>query len=295
MPASLPRLFIDWLELTIPIPDERAADVQHGLDDFENWGTTLNARPPRGRYRNRYVIELPNPDGMQPRKRNEINVQSEGTARRGNFLKLTYSPNNAGDVGRELLTMILREVIGRDFRELFYAGNVNRADFSFDAYRVPLRDLWVRDRRGGNRKSAIVRGHNQQVETIYLGYGKNVRQLIVYDKGVQRGRPRGSTSWLRFEYRYNKGDYTLGDLYSHLGNPFDGFSVHKYRPLDAPHTPEQSRSIFDALRLRGRGDQSDCDLSRYVEEFRPWYIWLRVGTIWTQLRRRIDELILEEE
>jgi len=117
----------------------------------------------------------------------------------------------------------------------------------------------------------------------------------VYDKGVQRGRPRGSTSWLRFEYRYNKGDYTLGDLYSHLGNPFDGFSVHKYRPLDAPHTPEQSRSIFDALRLRGRGDQSDCDLSRYVEEFRPWYIWLRVGTIWTQLRRRIDELILEEE
>jgi len=55
MPASLPRLFIDWLELTIPIPDERAADVQHGLDDFENWGTTLNARPPRGRYRNRYV------------------------------------------------------------------------------------------------------------------------------------------------------------------------------------------------------------------------------------------------
>lgn len=292
----MPTLFIDWLELTIPIEAERIADVQQRLDDAERWCDGISAERGRGRYRYVYKIELPVQYPDEAPERSRITIQSSPRTNAGSYLKLTYSPNNAGEAGRTLLTGFLQCVLGGDFRNLFYAGTVNRADISFDVHRIPIRDLWVRDVRDRPRKSAIVRGRDLQAETLYFGF-KTSRQLIVYDKGAEQGRPRDAIPWTRIEYRYAKGDYRLGELYTRLrGSPFDGFVIRRYVQLPAPIEPAISRAIFDALRLRGdrRGGEIDQDLSRYSDAFPYWRTWTRRNSIWIQLQGRIDELLLAD-
>lgn len=290
---TLPHLFVDWLDLTIPIPAERIADVQQRLDDAEHWRDDISAERRRGRYRYAYKIELPDQFPDEAPERSRITIKSGPRRDSGNYLKLTYSPNNAGDAGRVLIANFLRHMLGDDFRSLFYAGSVDRIDISFDVRDIHVRDLWVIDIRDRPRKSAIIRGRDLDTETLYFGY-KTTRQLIVYDKAAEQDLPRGGTPWTRIEYRYSKGDYRLGELHARLrDNPFNGFLIRTYAPLRAPICPVMSRAIFDALRIRGSGRdrQPGDDLTRHSERFHYWPTWTRRNRIWSQLPERINQLL----
>lgn len=290
--ATLPRLFIDKLVLTIDVSEQRRALVQDQLSNAsEPFYDNLTNPAPRGRYRYRYELTVPNGE--------VITIQSQPASASHNYLKLEYSPERIGSDGAGLLATYLNFVLGPQFRQDFYQGHVDRIDITFDVHRLRLDDLWIQDLRNPGKTSAVIRGGDLQCETLYFGYG-TTRQLIVYDKNTERGRPRSNTAWLRFEYRYAKGDYQLYDLYSHLSNPFSSFIVRRFAPLALPATNLHSRLLFDTCRLSGASKVLDYAapeereaLRAMIESFPYWRTWSRRTTLWSQLRSRISELIPE--
>lgn len=289
--SSLPRLFIDTLELTIPVDEDRKQVVQERLDDAsEHWPDSLISLPARRPYARRYQLEVPGGG--------TITIKAEPENQASNYLKLEYKPEQIGINGAHILAQYLRLVLGETYHESFYQGNVNRLDATFDIHRVPIEDFWVEDYRD-RMKSALIRGKSHRLETIYLGYKSN-RQLYVYDKKEERkGRGRDvRTSWVRFEYRYGKGDYHLGDLYNSMGNPYDKFVIKRYAPI--PHLMENhlSRWLFDACRLRGRRQVLDAmpenlraDTEAAMRAFPLANCWRRRQNIWSKLRDRVEELL----
>ena len=160
-----------------------------------------------------------------------------------------------------------------------------------------MHDLWISDLRQPGKKSCIIRDHALKAETLYFGY-KASRQLIIYDKNAELGRPLSAPSRLRFEYRYSKGDYTLGELYTHLTNPLHNFQIRRFAALPPPISPLYSRLLFDACRLRGKAsviasasEGERAQLLLDIDSFPHWYTWLRVTSIWPQLWQRINELL----
>lgn len=293
--TSLPRLFIDKLELTITVDRERQRDVQERLSDAsERWLDNLTNPRARGRYRYRY--ELTTPSG------HIITIKSQPLTESANYLKLEYSPENIGIEGSELLGAYLAFVLGTQYRQDFYLGEVNRIDITFDVRRRPLYELWIHDTRLPRKVSALIRGGDLQAETIYFGYNtkrrSNKRQLIVYDKNAEQGHPRNHIPWLRFEYRYAKGDYLLCHLFEHLRNPYHSFEVRRYAPLPNLMTSLQSRLLFDACILRGErsviesAPESERDqLREAIHSFPYWSVWTRRNSIWNTLQHRIAELL----
>lgn len=291
--SSLPRLFIDTLELTIPVDEDRKQVVQERLDDAsEHWPDSLISLPARRPYARRYQLDIPGGG--------TITVKAAPENQASNYLKLEYKPEQIGIEGARTLAQYLRFVLGETYREDFYQGNVNRLDATFDIHRVSIENFWVEDSRE-RMKSALIRGKFQRIETIYLGY-KSGRQLYVYDKKAEtkeRGRDVSiSTPWVRFEYRYVKGDYPLGDLYGRMGNPYDKFVIKRYAPI--PHLMEDhhSRWLFDACRLRGGAqvlgampEHLRSDAETAMRAFPLASCWLRRRAIWFQLRDRIEELL----
>lgn len=291
---TLPRLFIDWLHLSIPVEHDDREAVQRRLDDFERWTDIVEGEELRrgSRYRFQYTIRTPN--GAR------IALHSMPWKAGTKYLKLEYSPRNVDESGGHVLARYLRYVLGADYRTLYYNGTVIRADITLDAHRIPVRDLWVQDLRNPTRTSAIIRGSDLRAETLYFGYGNATRQLIVYDKGAEQGRPRNTTPCTRIEYRYTKDRYSLHELHAELRNPLNGFRIKRYAPLGAPITPDVSRAIFDALRLRGAGDTgsdqgSSHDLIQYADRFDDWYTWTRRTTIWAGLGSYIRDLLPDDD
>ena len=181
----LPRLFIDTLELTIAIEEQRQRHVQERLEYAgERWRANLIELQARGRYRFRY--ELSTPSGRA------IAIQSQPTSRRGNYLKLEYSPEKIGADGAELFAEYLSAILGPSYREDFYQGYVSRIDVTFDTRRVSLDDFWISDLRAG-MKCALIRGKCSRIETIYLGYPAT-RQTIRLRKGSTNPRQRRTYS-----------------------------------------------------------------------------------------------------
>lgn len=292
--ASLPRLFIDKLFLTIPLEPRRGEDVLERLQVSVAWREDLS-RPPRDwRYCSEYELDAPNGE--------TVTLYADPRARGTNFLKLEYSPNNIGDAGSAVLSAHLHEILGRSYRRLFYAGFVRRIDLAFDAPRISPHDLWVQDRRTRKTESAIIRGRDLQTETIILGYD-TTRQLIVYDKMQEQAKKRRqplrrhAASLTRIEYRYEKGKYRLDEQYCRMRRPLHNFWIRRYAPI-AGLSPALSRAVFDALRLRGGTanpralrPQPNEDLTQYESAFLRWDTWDLLPLIWSQARDRIDELL----
>ena len=289
----LPRLFIDTLELTIAIEEQRQQHVQERLEHAsECLGSNLIEQPARGRYSFRYALSTPN-GGV-------ITIQSQPTWRRGNYLKLEYSPEKIGPEGAELLAEYLSAILGPTYREDFYQGYVSRIDVTFDTHRVSLDDFWISDSRA-RMKCALIRGKCSRIETIYLGY-RATRQLYVYDKPQQirdnGGHTRNAIPWVRFEYRCRKADYPLIDLYRRMKNPYDNFVVRRYAPLPDLMPDFQARLLFDACRLRGKqgllnsiSEEEREGVETAIRAFPYSTIFQRRSAIWAQLRDRIDELL----
>lgn len=278
-----PRLFIDKLSLTIPIPTEGVQETEERLAALERRSDAVRGFQERGRYRTRYALSLDSGE--------LVNIWTGARNEGARGLKIEYSPERIGDTGREELTRILRAILRRGYRRLFYAGSVQRIDMTFDVRRVPITDLYFVDHRAGPPARAIIQSAGRSGETLYLGYNAT-RQLIVYDKNAEQGRTEARTPWTRVEYRYTKGDYRLGELHDHLRNPYSQFTVRRYRALPGSST-ELSRAIFDALRLRGTAAEvrPGTSLARYAEQLPYWPTWTRNRLIWAQLRTRIDELL----
>lgn len=291
--SSLPRLFIDTLELTIPVDEGRKQVVQERLDDAsERWPDNLISLPARRPYARRYQLDMPGGG--------TITIKAEPEKQASNYLKLEYKPEQIGTEGARTLAQYLRFVLGETYREDFYQGNVNRLDATFDIRRVSIENFWVEDSRD-KMKSALIRGKSRRIETIYLGY-KSRREFYVYDKKAEKeGRGRDvsiNTPWVRFEYRYVKGDYPLGDLYERMGNPYDKFVIKRYAPIPYLMENHHSRWLFDACRLRGSGQVLDAmpenlrgDTEAAMRAFPYANCWLRRRAVWSQLRERIEELL----
>lgn len=290
---TLPRLFIDTLELTIPVDDDQKEAVQDRLNDAsEHWLDSLTSHPPQGRYAYRYKLEVPN-GGI-------ITIKAAPARQTANYLKLEYKPELIGADGASVLADYLFFVLGDTYSADFYRGSVNRIDITFDVRRVPIENYWIEDRRVG-MKSALIRGKSQNLETVYLGY-KSRREFYAYDKKAEmegRGRPVSSKiSWVRFEYRYLSGDYPLGDLYRRLKNPYDNFVIRRYAPISHLKEDHLSRWLFDACRLRGVKHVLDAipdglrdEAGKAIKAFPLAEFWLRRRAVWHQLNARIDELL----
>ena len=289
----LPRLFIDTLELTIPVDEDQKQAVQDRLNDAsERWLDSLTSHPPQGRYAYRYKLEVPN-GGI-------ITIKAAPARQTANYLKLEYKPDQIGADGTTALAEYLAFVLGETYREDFYLGNVNRIDITFDVRRVPIEDFWVEDNRVG-MKSALIRGKSKNLETIYLGY-KSRREFYAYDKKAEiEGRGEAVSSkipWVRFEYRYVSGDYPLGDICRKLKNPYDNFLIRRYAPISHLMEDHISRWLFDACRLRGQkqvlGAMPDGlreEASAAIKAFPHAAFWRRRRAVWHQLNARIDELL----
>jgi hypothetical protein len=291
--STVPRLFIDTLELTIPVEEHRQQLVQERLEYAgERWRANLIELQARGRYRFRYELSTPSD--------HTITIQSQPASRRGNYLKLAYSPEKIGPEGAEFLAEYLSAILGPTCREEFYQGYVSRIDVTFDIHRVSLDNFWIDDLRAG-MKCALIRGKSSRIETIYLGYGAS-RQLYAYDKAQQMrevgGLTRISVPWVRFEYRCRKADYPLIDLYRRMKNPYNNFLVRRYAPLRHLMPDYQSRALFDACMLRGKmgvlnsvAEEDRGAVETAIKAFPYATIWTRRSAIWVQLRDRIDELL----
>ena len=93
---TLPRLFIDTLELTIPVDDDQKEAVQDRLNDAsEHWLDSLTSHPPQGRYAYRYKLEVPN-GGI-------ITIKAAPARQTANYLKLEYKPDQLGADGTTAL------------------------------------------------------------------------------------------------------------------------------------------------------------------------------------------------
>ncbi len=290
---TLPRLFIDTLELTIPVDDDQKEAVQDRLNDAsEHWLDSLTSHPPQGRYAYRYKLEVPN-GGI-------ITIKAAPGRQTANYLKLEYKPDQIGADGTTALAEYLAFVLGETYREDFYLGNVNRIDITFDVRRVPIEDFWVEDNRVG-MKSALIRGKSKNLETIYLGY-KSRREFYAYDKKAEIEGRGGAVSskipWVRFEYRYVSGDYPLGDLYARLTNPYQNFVVRRYKPIPRLLEDHLSRWLFDACRMRGgrqvlatTPEHLREDVDAAIKAFRLANFWKGRLALWGQLRERIQDLL----
>jgi replication initiation factor len=290
--SPLPRLFIDTLELTIAVEEQRQQDVQERLTDAERWSDILAESASRGRYRYRY--ELVTPSG------NVIAINARPMTHTANYLKLEYSPEKVGPEGAALIADYLGFVLGSNYREAFYQGTVGRLDATFDVRRVPLENYLIEDMRP-SKKTALIAGEERNLETIYLGF-KARRQFCIYDKRAEvesRNETASTrTSWVRFEYRYNTGDYPLGDLYRRMNNPYDRIIIRRYAPLRDLMPDVQARLLFDACRLRGKSgvlssipEDDRAAVKAAIESFPYATIWRRRRAIWVQLRDRIEELL----
>lgn len=299
---SIPRLFIDTLNLTIQIPVQERQAVDAWLQESSRFGdwplNQSNARA--GAYGSRYSLTAPNGEIVKI----EANPHNPSNA----YLRLEYSPEKIGIEGATTLAATLAGCLGSNYREYFYQGTATRLDVTFDLRRIPLRDIWIIDRRTGF-KSALIRGKTLDIETIYCGYStsqtKCYRQLCIYDKVKERqraGRPSlTSTHWVRFEYRYSKGDYILAELYATLSNPYSHFSIKRYAPIPAHMDATQSRLLFDACRMHGEDNvlaltqETDRERIRLaIEAFPRARFFDRRLAIWLQLRERIHELLPQD-
>lgn len=293
--THVPYLFIDKLLLTIPVSNQDRGDVTERLADAsEPFTGSLIEVAPRAGYRHRFELQVPNGQAITvlagPRRADE------------NFLKLEYAPARIGDDGRALLRRYLRLVLGRRYRRAYFDGAVRRIDITFDVRRTHLRNLWFTDLRPSTRVTAVLRGAGGEIETFYFPlntlHRAATRQLVVYDKKAEQELPSRRAEWLRVEYVIRKADYPLGDLYRRmLSNPYDNFSVRRYRPL--PRVPEwQSRSLFEACVLKGRGNVLASvppgereRVDELIGSFDYWPVWTARNRIWNQLRTRIVELL----
>ncbi|MCK7471703.1 MAG: hypothetical protein MZU95_13715 [Desulfomicrobium escambiense] len=258
------------------------------------------------RYRMKYVLTLPNGEKInilaQPRESEAARAERLRNNRPPrNYLKLEYSPEKIRPEGKAILFERLATILGDTFREDFRRGRVDRADFTFDIRRTKLCNLWIEDTKG--RKSDMIRGEDLNIQTLYFGYKSN-RFLTVYDKREEReaagGRPSSTTTqWIRFEYRYAKGNYTLDEITGPLRNPFKHFVVRKYREVPDLMPNTYSRLVFDACRLHGSAhvlDKSAAEdraaIQAVIDSF-PLHIDLRepVNAIWDQLGAVIDDLV----
>jgi len=296
---SLPRLFIDTLNLTMQIPVQERQAVDAWLQESSRFGewplNQSNART--GTYGSRYDLTAPNGKIVKI----EVNPRNPSNA----YMRLDYSPEKIGIEGATTLAETLAGCLGPNYREYFYQGIATRLDATFDLRRIPLRDLWIIDSRTGF-KSALIRGKTLDIETIYCGYStsqtKCYRQLCIYDKLKERQRAGRqsptSTRWVRFEYRYSKGDYLLAEVYARLNSPYGHFSVRRYAPIPDHMDAKQSRLLFDACRLHGEAnvlaltEQTDRERIRLaIKAFpRARFFDHRIA-IWAQLRERIHELL----
>lgn len=296
MPIRTPRLFIDKLSLTVPVAAEREASVSDRISvASERWpGLVVELDPRHTRYGRHFKLSITHASA--------IHVFAEPQRRTDNFLKIEYSPNNVGLDGARALAVYLRFILGPSFVEDFHSGNVNRFHVGFDIHRIRLEDLLIVHDRSA--KSAIIRGKTSEVETLIFSY-RGTHQLVVYDKRREReesGRG-GETSipWVRFEYRYNKGDYCLDGIWRQLRNPFNRFTVRRF---EAPNGTDRFRArlLFDACRLSGidhllrnhdepAGESGEAMLNRFpVASF-----WTRRTSIWMQLKERVETLLVAEE
>lgn len=299
---TLPRLFIDTLNLTVQIPVQERQAVEAWLQESSSFGewplNQSNART--GTYRARYALTTPNGEIVKI----EVNPHKASNA----YMRLEYSPEKIGIEGATTLAATLAGCLGLDYREYFYQGTATRLDATFDLRRIPLRDLWVIDGRAGF-KSALIRGKTLNIETIYCGYSTNqtkcYRQLCIYDKFKERQRAgrqsSSSTHWVRFEYRYSKGDYKLAELYATLTNPYVHFSIRRYAPIPDHMDAAQSRLLFDACRLHGKANvlaltpEADREhIRQAIEAFPRAPFFDRRPAIWLQLRERIHELLPQD-
>lgn len=298
---SIPRLFIDTLNLTIRVPVQERQAVDEWLRETSRFGewplNQPNARTVK--YRSIYALNTPNGEIVKI----EANPYKPTNA----YMRLDYSPEKIGLEGAAMLAATLAGCLGQNYREYFYQGTATRLDATFDLRRIPLRDLWIIDGRA-RFKSALIRGKTLDIETIYCGYStsktKSWRQLYAYDKSKERQRAgrqiSTSTHWVRFEYRHSKGAYLLGDLYATLNSPYRHFSIKRYAPIPAHMDATQSRLLFDACRMHGAAnvlsltpdtDQEHIRLA--IEAFPRARFFDRRLAIWAQLRERIHELLPE--
>jgi Replication initiation factor len=289
--SALPRLFIDSLELTIPVEEHFQQLVQQRLE-YASGRFNLTEHEARGRYRSRYKLIA--------ESGHKITIKSRPTSRTANFLKLEYSPAKAAPEGAALLAAYLQFVLGSNYREAFYQGRVNRLDASFDVRRVPIDHYWIEDKRA-DMDTAFIFGDGQQLETIYLGY-KASRQLCIYDKAAEiesrNGTVSASVPWVRFEYRCNRADYPLGELYRRMKNPYHNFVVRRYAPLPHLMPNLQAKLLFDACILRGKQgvlnsipEEEREATEGAIKAFPYATIWKRRSAIWVQLRDRVEELL----
>lgn len=292
--STLPRLFIDTLELSLRIELQHQQMVQERLEHACG-RFNVTEHEARGRYRYRYKLTIS--DGQK------ITIKARPASQTANFLKLEYSPDKVGPDGAASLAAYLQYVIGANYRETFYEGRVNRIDATFDVRRIPLNEYWIEDKRV-HMNRALIFGEDQELQTVYLGY-KASRQFCIYDKAAEiRSRSRTDISPIpsvRFEYRCNRADYPLGDLYQRMKNPYDSYVVRRYAPMANIMTDYQSRLLFDACRLRGKQDVLNSmlhhergEIETAIKAFPYAAVWKRRRAIWAQLRTRIDELIPNE-
>lgn len=292
--STLPRLFIDTLELTLPVEEQHQQLVQERLEHACG-RFNVTEHEGRGRYRYRYKLTISADQ--------RITIKARPASPLANFLKLEYSPDKAGRDGAEALARYLQYVIGPTYRETFYDGRVNRIDATFDVRRVPLNEYWIEDKRV-HMNRALIFGEDQELQTIYLGY-KASRQFCIYDKRAEiksrSGTTTAATQWVRFEYRCNRADYRLGELCQRMKNPYDGYVVRRYAPLSQIMTDAQARLLFDACRLRGKQGVLNSiplherdEIESAIKAFPYAAVWKRRRSIWAQLRDRIAELLPDE-
>ncbi len=264
---------------------------------FGEW-PIVQSSPRTGAYGSRYALTAPNGEIVKI----EANPHKPSNA----YMRLDYSPEKIGIEGTTTLAATLAGCLGPNYREYFYQGTATRLDATFDLRRIPLRDLWIIDGRTGYKKSALVRGKTLDIETIYCGYStsktKCYRQLCIYDK-LQERRSAGrqsstSTRWVRFEYRYSKGDYLLAEVYARLNSPYSHFSIKQYAPIPDHMNATQSRLLFDACRMHGAANvlsltpATDREHIRLaIEAFPRARFFDRRIAIWAQLRDRILDLL----
>lgn len=297
-----PTLFIDKLAITIPIEAQRREEVSQAVNESaERWMDFISLASMRNRS---YVgkFKFTTPEGyvaallLQPRNP------------RNNFLKLEYSPNNFGEVGRALLGDYLRDILGAGYLEDILNARLTRLDVAFDVRRVPLKELLIVDRRGG--KSSIIRGaQGGDAESYYFPF-TGTNQLCVYDKLQQLidtrkllPQPnRRYAPWIRFEYRYRRlTRYALADVVGRMENPFHNFEVKQFSPAQARISPERLRMFFDGCRMAGVDSVLEeipdiATKQRLLTTYRAFptpAFWQRRNSIWGGLRNAIQNALPE--
>jgi len=295
---TLPKLFVDKLSLTIPIVASRHEVIRAQLADAVSWSQHLYGADARNsRYRDKYRISIED-QGVA-----DIFVNPQNDA--ANFMRIEYSPNNLGEVGRRLLGAYLQAVLGSEWRADLMGSRVTRTDWAIDIHRTWLDDLLVVDLRPRRNKTAIYRGLSGAIETYYSPH-KGTNQFRIYDKLQALKDDRGAApaprkiegAIVRFEYSQRKIKYPLASIAGRVENPFHHLEVKKFAIVESTIPPDYQRLFFDACRLRGvenvlAGIQDVSKRGRLEEVYSAFPVPLfmtRRTSVW-QPRRALNEAL----